>query len=165
MNQFNSKWDFLSFVLCHHLYRFGRIFLSFSFTHSFPFQGPMKEYLEDHLILLDFVGYYLCKLIVHHCLLREDEEICVCMLSMQPEKRKKNGKDSSYDGKIIVFGEKELVVYKNINNFASTKKKLKKNQQQSSDDGLREEKEIKGKYFGLSQFNEKKENSRSLVNV
>lgn len=25
---------------------------------------------EDHLILLDFVGYYLCKLIVRHCLIR-----------------------------------------------------------------------------------------------
>jgi hypothetical protein len=24
---------------------------------------------DDHLILLDFVGYFLCKLIVHHCLL------------------------------------------------------------------------------------------------
>jgi hypothetical protein len=28
------------------------------------------DWTEDHLILLDFVGYYLCKLIVRHCLLR-----------------------------------------------------------------------------------------------
>lgn len=66
--QSNNKWIFSVLVLCR-----PSLILVFSMVSPFlslRIQEPTKEYLKDHLILLDFVGYYLCKLIVHHCLRR-----------------------------------------------------------------------------------------------
>lgn len=72
--QFNDKW-----IFSVSRPRPSLLILLFSsvVSPSVPFRirEPTKEYREDHLILLDFVGYYLCKLIVHHCLWRERERV------------------------------------------------------------------------------------------
>lgn len=110
--QFNIKWDFLCFR------PMPSLILVFPSSFLFLFQGPRRrrrEYREDHLILLDFVGYYLCKLIVHHCLLWVGAGT-VSGMSLSAAEMGERMKKISYDEKII-GGRRELVKYKNINNF------------------------------------------------
>ena len=76
---------------------------SFILVFFLPFSKNRRKNIcvEDHLILLDFVGYYLCKLIVHHCLLRMKRG-WEWKDGLYRGEDDKNRKDFSYDRKIIL---------------------------------------------------------------
>lgn len=139
-NQFYHKWDFLCLVLCHHLYWFSHL--------SMPFQGPKKADQDDRLKLLDFVGYYLCKLIVHHCLLllRGMDGLAFCTIVLHP-KRGKNKKSLTWGGC------KDYLLWGKMKNWWNIKiSTIFLNKTSNNLPLMDQKRKIKTKYLGLSQF-------------
>lgn len=143
-NQFNSKWDLLS------VSSYAIIYISFLVC----FSSRADERISGRPFnIIGFCG--LLFVLVDCSSLLGGRGRILCMSSCIPQK--KNGKDFSYDGKII--GSEGGTNCREYQQFLP--EKMKKSQQQFS---IEEEKEIKVKYFGLSQFN-RKYSSRSFVNV
>lgn len=155
------KWDLLNF-------RPSPWFILFPLPTQPPIsRAGRREYLEDHLILLDFVGYYLCKLIVHHCLLwrGDGSEGILCSMSSCTRKSERRIEEKISRMMERLSWRVELVKYKNINNFPFIRFHRRDQQQFLAIDGFRRRKSERNTLDYLNLTGDIPRFCRILVNI